>query len=1297
MILPSERVRLLGVALLISTACVGHALAEAPAVDALVKQAQYWRSKGRDDLAEQAMRRARALNPKVQAPAPAPAPAPAKAAPPSKRVIAAPNPVALPRSAKPAAKPARVATSRPEPGKAPAAAPKAEAKAAPAPALSPAIRAGQARVAGYAALNGGRLDEAATQFQKALATNRKDPEALGGMGLVRLKQSRFDEAADMLEQASRLGRAAQWAEGLGTAKFFAGLGNARTLVAQNRLGDAQAAIEQLLRSGYKEPAPALELLGDVFQKQGRYADSAEAYRQAARVGGKNQQELQASSARSRAMAAAQRGDDLTADREFQNGLLLDRDDPWIRYEYSRFMLSRGRMADAEGLLRALTMTNTADGLYAAALLSNDLHRPADAERLIATIPDAQLTPQMRSFAIGVKVDSAIDRTRVLASSGQQAQAINVLRQLGAMPSVPPYKLPAIADALANMGDATGAATIAQNALDAGNLDMPAYGGLVGVLTRVGREDLAQAAMQRAAQLAGDNPDARAALARMGVSLQVAQADRARLAGQFAPAFDMLQAAYAAAPDNADVLAALARLYHTGNMPAKAAQTYQLVLARDPNNRDALLGLAQTAQAAGDNGLSEKAQDQVLRAYPRDFQVRLTLAQVERARGDEGAAVRMLKDARQLYTRGNTAATASNPFTGVGPWTTGNPFRDQPPVPGTTIAGPATGPTNGQVNPFALSNGTRLPQMQSYQGGGAFSGASYVVEQQSDANALFHAGHWDGEDTPPAKFASAVFDESANEGAPLRQLVDYPGQGYPAYPQQGYPQQQAYPQQQGYPAQPYPAQPYPAQSYPAQSYPAQAYPAQAYPQQQQPSYPPQQAYPAPQQYPAPQGYPQQQAYPQPQQAYAYPPQGGYPAQGYPTQAPAQGYPQQATPANWGGAPGAPSPAYGGDPVLAQIQSDIAELSQDTGPRAEFNTSYRSRSGEKGLSKLSEIKGSAKFSTGVAGGRVYARADAVVIDAGRPTGSGLARFGRNATPEAQAIVDKLPSPLVQAATQHDTGVAGAVGFESGSVQAEVGITPSGMGKTKVTFHAGVSPKIGNNARVKAYVERQPVTDSVVSYAGTVDPVSGERWGQVMRTGGGAGFTYDDNGNGFYAEARYNRYRGENVRDNHNFEANAGGYLRLTSTEHSRVTAGLNVNYQKYGNSQNYFTFGQGGYFSPQDFVSVSFPINYSYDSSTLELRGSVVPGFQSYSQDQTDLYPTDSAGQARLNTLKALNTDVRSYYDGISKTGFAVSANGSAYYRVGGSTRVGGEASYNTFGSYKELKSLIGVRQSFGSGK
>jgi hypothetical protein len=46
---------------------------------------------------------------------------------------------------------------------------------------------------------------------------------------------------------------------------------------------------------------------------------------------------------------------------------------------------------------------------------------------------------------------------------------------------------------------------------------------------------------------------------------------------------------------------------------------------------------------------------------------------------------------------------------------------------------------------------------------------------------------------------------------------------------------------------------------------------------------------------------------------------------------------------------------------------------------------------------------------------------------------------------------------------------------------------------------------------------------------------------------------------------------------------------------------------------------------------------------------------------------------------------------------VAADASVYYRVSPTTRVGGDMSYNTFGTYDEFKSLIGVRQSFGPGK
>lgn len=1194
------RLRLGAAALLVSTAGIAPVLAASPAVDALVKQAQYWRAKGREDLADQAMRRARALDPGAKAPAAAASkPAAPKVAQP--RTIAAPAPKPSPTPARAEAKPVKAPAAKPAPAK----------PSAP----TSSVRAGQARVAGYDALNDGSIDQAASQFQKALAVNRRDPEALGGLGLVRLRQQRFAEAADLLQQASQLGKRSQWASGLAAAQFFAGIGHARELLAAGRLGEAQTEAEALVRMGYPQPAPAFELLGDIYDKQGRYVDSAEFYRQALQGGAQDDARLQSRAARGRALAAAERGDDFNAEREFQNGLLLDPKDPWIRYEFARYLIKRGRVSDADGLLRALSAAGNADATYAAALISNDLGRTGEADRLMGTIIETQRTAPMRSFAIGVKVDAAIARTKSLAAQGQQAQAVNVLRQLGQMPAVPPGKLPAIADALIDLGDTGAAVTVAQGAAEAGNLDIDGYASVIGVLTRAGREDLAQMALQRAAQVAGSGPDGQRAYARMGATLSIAQADRARQAGQLATAFDMLQSAYNAAPDNAQVLAALGRLYQAGGMSARAAQTYQLVLSRNPRDKDALLGLAAAAQAAGDNSLSEKAQKDVLDAYPQDYQVRLSLADVERARGDERGAVRMLKDARSLYSGGGLAAAGGNPFAGMGPAQGGNPFRNQ--------AGPMAQAAPAQVNPFALGGGTRLPQAapapQNYGGGGgSMMPASYSPDQAQSYPAA------------------------------------YPDQGYPA---QTYPAQvQGYPQQQGYPA----------PSYPQQSYPQQ----QAYPQ---PSYPA--PYPVPS-YPTPM---------YPQQAQANP---GY-------SAPSQGYPPQAMPGGYGNSGAPPGGSYSADPVLSRIQSDIAQLSEGAGPRADVSTSYRSRSGEKGLSRLDEIKGNVKLSTSVLGGRVYASGEAVVLDAGEPTGSGLARFGRNGSPEARAIVAEEPSVLAQADTQHRSGLAPAIGYESDTVKAEVGATPIGMGKTKLTGRAEVAPRIGANTQLRAWAERKPVTDSVVSYAGTRDPVTGERWGQVMRTGGGVGISYDKDGNGFYAEGRYNQYRGENVRDNNGIEANAGGYLRVLSTSQSKLSVGLNVNYQKYDNSQNYFTYGHGGYFSPQDFLSVSFPVTYALDTSSLELKASVSPGYQSYSQDEVPLYPTDAAAQAELDRLKLLNTDVRSVYDSISKTGFAVAADASLYYRVGPSTRVGGEASYNTFGSYKEFRSSLGVRQTFGT--
>ncbi|MFM2372541.1 MAG: hypothetical protein RIS85_2263, partial [Pseudomonadota bacterium] len=958
--------------LLVGAALPGVALAEVAGVKELIGQAAYWRSKGRNDLADKALRRAQALDPNSAevkramagpapkaAPKPAPAPVQKAAAPAAKQVAAPARQASVPRAV---AKPA------------------------------PANTAGQARVAAFDALDSGDLATAAKRFERALAANRNDGDALGGLGIVRLRQERFAEARDLLEGASRQAGAQRWAEALASARYFGGIADAREALSRGFVDKAQAIAEDVVRTGFKNPQPGLELLADIYERQGRYADAADLFRQASNgAGSADDVRLQSRAARGRAMAAIARGDDYGAEQEFHNGLLIDRDDPWIRYEFARFMVSRGRRAEAESLLASLAQSNDPDALYGAALVNQELGNLVQASALIDRVPEARRTPAMRSFAIGVKTDSAIARAKALAETGQKANAVAALRQIGTMPSLPAGRRAQVAGALLDLGDTMTAAGLARSALDGDIADLGGYDAVVRVLARTGRDDLARQALQKASALGGGSLEAQQALGRMNAGLAVSQADRLRLAGQNAAAFDLLQGAWGASPDSSEILMALARLYQSGGMAARAAQAFQLVLAKDTRNRDALLGLAETAQAAGDRGLSSGAADKVLAAWPEDYQVRLTLSRLAQQRGDKGEAVRLLKQARELYARqnggiGTAVMPGGNPFAAGGNGMDSNPFRAQ----AATMAAPAP------VNPFALGSGTRLPSAMPQQ-----QQPSFAYSQPMVPGTVAQA---------PAGWGNQPAMGGVTAGAYGDVIPTTPG-GFDALGVQG---------------------------------------------------------------------------------------------------------------------GAVDPVMS-DPVMAGIQSDIAKLSEDARPRAEFQTGYRQRKGETGLSSLNEIKGTAEFSTGVAGGRIKARAEAVVIDAGRPSGSGLARFGQNATIEAQAIVDKERAVLKDAGTQHNSGVALSLGYEDETVQVEGGTTPLGMGKTQATFRAAVTPRLSDAVTTKAWIERKPVTDSVVSYAGTRDPVTGERWGQVMRTGGGVGFSFDREGNGVYGEVAYSRYTGTNVRNN------------------------------------------------------------------------------------------------------------------------------------------------------------------------
>lgn len=185
--------------------------------------------------------------------------------------------------------------------------------------------------------------------------------------------------------------------------------------------------------------------------------------------------------------------------------------------------------------------------------------------------------------------------------------------------------------------------------------------------------------------------------------------------------------------------------------------------------------------------------------------------------------------------------------------------------------------------------------------------------------------------------------------------------------------------------------------------------------------------------------------------------------------------------------------------------------------------------------------------------------------------------------------------------------------------------------------------------------------------------------------------------YESDSYYGYKGFNSAKNNSIQANVGGYLRAYRDASSTLSVGININYQDYDNNQNYFTFGNGGYFSPQSFLSVSFPVHYTYKKDALELNVDAAPGYQSYNEDAALIYPNDPTAQAILNGLKAQNDDVRAQFDSLSKTGFGFSMGGSGYYNIDSATRLGGQVTVNTFGAYNEFRSILGIKRQIGGGE
>ncbi len=161
--------------------------------------------------------------------------------------------------------------------------------------------------------------------------------------------------------------------------------------------------------------------------------------------------------------------------------------------------------------------------------------------------------------------------------------------------------------------------------------------------------------------------------------------------------------------------------------------------------------------------------------------------------------------------------------------------------------------------------------------------------------------------------------------------------------------------------------------------------------------------------------------------------------------------------------------------------------------------------------------------------------------------------------------------------------------GGISVEAGVGVGGAG-TRVgawpVWHLGMSGQTPFG-RLALTAYRRSVDDSLLSMAGMQDDIHGE-WGGVSQTGAAVAWSGDIEPINFRALLDYGEINGASVENNRRYLVNfsAGKTIAIGDRLGKYIQepwAGIYATWFGFEKNLNFFTWGNGGYFSPRSFVS------------------------------------------------------------------------------------------------------------------
>ena len=389
----------------------------------------------------------------------------------------------------------------------------------------------------------------------------------------------------------------------------------------------------------------------------------------------------------------------------------------------------------------------------------------------------------------------------------------------------------------------------------------------------------------------------------------------------------------------------------------------------------------------------------------------------------------------------------------------------------------------------------------------------------------------------------------------------------------------------------------------------------------------------------------------------------------------------------------------DPWLPRsLRSDVDELYQRQNPTIHLYTDYgwRSDKASQGTSDTDTQTTILQLDLPIADGTGFVRAEQLSLkagdfktnDQGRVTEAyGTCQVGQNAG-GLKGCGDS---------SQSASGTMMAVGWKNPQWAIDIGRTPDTFKVPNWLAGVSYSSEIGSLGWTLTG-SRRPLSNSILSYAGARDPLTGTTWGGVTANGLTLGLSHDEGGkDGVWASFGQHWLRGENVENNHKSTAMAGYYYRLVERADQRLRTGLTLMYWGYDKDLSEYTLGQGGYYSPQRYYSIGVPLNYAWRNGNWSVALESSVSWSKAKTNGSDLYPLNNSVAELTEVLNqagnAIVSDPSLSKDGGSSSGIGLRLQALAERRLTENLVLGGGLLYQHSEGYAPSRAMLYLRYTF----